>query len=227
MPYTNKRKRTWKSRKQPLKRRKVAANVLVPSLSKQAWDPERIFRFKRRQNDTFIMVMNTTAQNTYKGIEFQLDKTEQYAEISALFDQYRITAIKVDILPRFNVYDIQGATSTFTHVPFLLVAVDLDDAATPTDYRDVISKESCRVIDPYKPYSFTFRPKIALSAYGNAGFGQYATGEASQWINAASDDVEYYGIKMCMMPYSASNNDTNPPAWDLLYTYYIECRYPQ
>lgn len=222
MTTTRKRKRSAY-----VKKRKVAANVLVPSLSRRLWGKERIFRFKRREHTSLALVMNGTAQNTYLGKNFQLDQTEQYTELTGLFDQYRIVGIRVQIFPRFNQFDIQGATSTFTHVPQLIIAVDVDDAATPTDYRDVLTKDNAKVYDPYVPIDFTFKPKIAMSAYGSAGFGQYAVGEGAQWVNSASDDVEYYGLKITFLPYSASNNDSNPPYWDIVYTYFIECRYAQ
>jgi len=213
-------KKNW-----PVKRARLASNVILPPLSGKAWDKERIFRFKRRQNDAFALVMSGSVGNTYKGIDFQLDKTEQYTELVNLFDQYRITGIKVQGFPRFNMFDIQGATSTFTHVPPLLAVIDTDDATTPTDYKDLISDEHCLTLDPYKPFKFTFRPKCAQSQFGSTAFGQYGVTESTQWMNCASDDIEYYGVKMGTLPYSLSNNDVNPPAWDLLYTYMIECRY--
>lgn len=222
-----KRRSSYKSSKKPVKRAKVASNVILPPISGKAYDPERIFRFKRRQTDTFVLVYNGTAANTYKGIDFQLDKAEQYADLVNMFDQYRITAIKVQIIPRCNVLDPATQSATFTAVPPLIVVVDLDDANTPTDWRDLISHDSCKIIDPFKNYTFTFRPKLAQSQYGATAFGQYGVTESTQWMNAASDDIEYYGLKLGSMTYSTGNNDTYPPAWDLIYTYHIECRYPK
>ncbi len=63
---------------------------------------------------------------------FELDEVQQYASFSNLFDQYRINAVKVQLLPTSMTNDIQNAGGMFVS------SIDLDDDSTITTFSDML-----------------------------------------------------------------------------------------
>lgn len=157
------------------------------------------------------------------GTSFKLDDLDGYAELTALYDQYKITGIKAQFFPRTNSLSQDVLVGTMTECPGLVTIVDIDDATAPADWTEICQYQGAKFHAFSKPFTLFFRPKVATAAYGAGAFTSYTSG-TSPWIDAASPSVVYYGLKIGSFPYAIGNNTTIDPAWDIVYTFYVKCK---
>lgn len=187
----------------------------------------QVYRFKRKYSSTITALMNgpSGATESHGAFTFKLSDLPAYAEFTALFDKYRIAGIRAQFLPRTNVLaQTDIGTSALTAIPPIVTVVDYDDA-TGIDFSSLYQYENAKVHSEFKPFSVYFKPMIAVAAY-NGSFTGYGSSR-KMWIDAATADVQYYALKWATLPYSSSNSQTNDPTWDVIFTYYIECKYPR
>lgn len=125
----------------------------------------------------------------FVGYSFNLNALPNYAEFTALFDQYRISKILVQLWP-----DLRDSTvQTTSGKSFGLVANDYDDSGTWSTWNDGLQYGNVRQFDIYKPLKQWVKPRLAVAAYSGA-FNQYMNVD-SQWVDAASPAASHYGMK--------------------------------
>jgi len=132
----------------------------------------------------------STVSNTFAGTFFALSSMNDASEYAAVFDQYRIMAVELTIMPSTMV-----TTGLTGH---LLSAVDYDDVATITPALNA-QKSTVVISNLQDTIVRSFTPKIALAAYSGA-FTAYSVGPAQTWINTASTTVQHYGHKLTANP---------------------------
>lgn len=108
------------------------------------------------------------------------------------YDQYRFEAIRFTISPANNAIGLT-TTSTTTVTPIYCV-IDYDDATALGSVSAALAYTNCVTLNPGESVERVFRPRMALAAY-NGSFGGYANSEPL-WIDAASSNVQHYGIKL-------------------------------
>lgn len=170
-----------------------------------------------RCSDYGFYNMGTAGSDGLYGLSFKLSDLPSYTQFTALFDEYRIRAIKVYWLPCFNSNTTAGGQTT---VPQLISAIDYDDASTPGSANVINSFDTCRVhgcLD--KMYSRTFKPSVALATY-TTSFAGYAQRQ-DQWIDCNSPGTTHYGLKWGMVD---ANNASSTWAHGLRATFYIDFR---
>jgi len=140
------------------------------------------------QNLAFLT--NSTVSNTFAGTFFALSSMNDASEYAAVFDQYRIMAVELTIMP--STQTVPGLTG------HLLSAVDYDDVATITPALNA-QKSTVVISNLQDTIVRSFTPKIALAAYSGA-FTAYSVGPPQTWINTASTTVQHYGHKLTANP---------------------------
>jgi len=161
--------------------------------------------------------MGTAGTDGLFGLSFKLSDLPSYSQFTALFDEYRIRAIKVYWLPCFNVNTSNSSTGT---VPQLISAIDYDDASTPGNANVINSFDTCRVhglLD--KMYTRSFKPSVALATYTTSFVG-YAQRQ-DQWIDCNSPATTHYGLKWGSVD---ANNSSSTWSHYLRATFYIDFR---
>jgi hypothetical protein len=139
---------------------------------------------------------NHTAQSLGTGVvvgakAIQLDDLSNYLEYSALFDQYMITGVKIDFIPKHNVSEM-GSTRA---VPVLHFWRDHDDATAPsTTLNTALENQSVKTRMLNRPQSFFLKPSILVEAYRGVASTSYSP-KWKQWIDMAHADVPHYGYK--------------------------------
>lgn len=186
--------------------------------------PWTVYSFKRIRQTTFTVNYDGLAQFTADGYVFKLSDVQSSTEFTSLYDQYKITGIKAKFFPRVNVLQTVNQGSTFTTIPPIGTIVDYDDAAPPANYAEATQFMGARIHEAFKPFSLYFKPKISTAAYSGA-FTSYTAG-GSPWLDCNSPNIEYYGMKVFTLPYSAGNNavTSQDPTWDIVLTYYLKFR---
>jgi len=134
----------------------------------------------------------STITDTFGGIRFRLVDVPGSAEFTSLFDQYKITGVKVSFLPRGNVGEVgtnQGIVKFFT-------AIDYDDITALTSINDLLQYENAKTTRSTQDHSRFLRPKVAALAYQSSVGNAYMP--RTGWIDCNNTTVEHYGIKWAL-----------------------------
>lgn len=130
---------------------------------------------------------------------FKLSDLVQATTFTALYDQYRISKIKVIIGRTANMQPVGNATQALTFPSQQLwYVVDTDDASTPGSLSVIqeYAKAQCRNVLEDKEVHISWKPSCADALYAGA-FTSYGN-RVSPWIDCSSPSVEHYGLKLCI-----------------------------
>jgi hypothetical protein len=196
--YKNKQKARLTDDPRAPRRTYNTASVIFPR-SPKSW------RFIQLDDTTDVTPISGSNAATVAGSYFFiLTNLSNYSSFAAIFDQYMVQAISVEIVPRFNAI----AASTTSNSP-MRVVIDYDDATVLASASAAEQYASCTTIEAHESCHRTFRPHLAVAAYSGA-FTSYKN-EPAGWIDIASATVQHYGLKW-FVPISPT---TTVPVWDL------------
>lgn len=121
-------------------------------------------------------------------LSFQLSSAVNAADYTNLYDQYRIVAVEVTMMPAFSQVNVVAATQGR-----LFTAIDYDDAATPSGPNVLRPYQNCMITNPWEKCVRTLVPRAADALYSGAftSFGQ----QKMPWIDSASPSVQHYALK--------------------------------
>jgi hypothetical protein len=153
----------------------------------------------------------TTATVTTSGVGWYnaLNLLTDYTEYSAVFDQYRIMAIKHMITP-------SAATPVAGLTGHLHTVIDYDDDAAITPAQ-TMNYSNCIISNLTDTVVRTYTPKLDVALYGGA-FTSFGNMGQSMWIDCASPGVRYYGLKI------AADPTTTAISYDFVITYWVQFR---
>lgn len=171
--------------------------------------PPRTYMF-RQIDPTFSTFSGVVGSSSEIGYYFQATNLGNWASFSALFDQYRILAIRFAFLPRTNV------VSGTAYNPPLYTVIDYDDLNTIGSKSGYTQRQNCTETSVYQSLERTFAPRFDFAAYSGV-FTSYAN--TVGWIDCGSPTVQHYGLKVFIESCS-----TPAPVWDLKVEYYIQFR---
>lgn len=162
------------------------------------WDG-KLYSFKRSVQTT--VNIQDAAAPIYTAYSYALNSVPNATEFSYLFDQYKITGIKVKLIPSFNSFGMVPTTTAAAPwipniVPMCYTVIDYDDATALTAVADYMQYQNCRAERFDHPITRYFKPKCAIAAYSGA-FTSYAS-SMNQWIDVNSSTVQHYGFKICI-----------------------------
>lgn len=166
------------------------------------------------------------ATDDYQAFSFQLSDLPNYTQLTQLYDQYRILAVKAEFIPRTPpIQYYNGTASQSGSAPVLYTAIDLDDTISPTS-GSLLSHESVKCHGAFTPMSCNkyvrwLRPACAVELYQTGGFGGYGA-RTNQWIDTTSSSVQHYGLKWWV----ATAATTPAYYYDIVFTYYMEFKLP-
>lgn len=148
-----------------------------------------------------------------------------FSEFAAVFDQYKVNAIKIKFYPRYNSIDANPTTLTNTTVKMVTV-VDPYSTLVPagvysaTTANVLMEQSGARVRDGLKPVTVYWRPKIAIPT--NVGGGVTYVDSSKMWLNTTSTAVPFLGFQALV----ATNNFSTPIGlvYDVFVTYYATFR---
>jgi len=158
---------------------------------------------------------STSAANGYYGIGFQFQDIPDYTSWQAVFDQYRIDQIDLDIRPMTEA-SLPGSAPGYS---VGWVAVDYDDNATPGTVSSVANYSNVSILSPGRGLKLSFRPKVDVGVYnsGAAGAGAIVGG---LWMDMAYPAIQYHGVKVAI----TASTSTNVNAWYILARYTVSMR---
>lgn len=149
------------------------------------------------------------------GYSFNIASLPNVATFAALYDEYRIAAVKV----RFVSLSSQTVPGNVCGVMYH--ALDYDDAAVPT-IGSITSLQTCKATPSNRSFVRYFKPKVQTATF--VGAGSAVTGSPHRgWINFTStgQTVLHYGLKV-FMDYPSLT--TNSQDYSIIVTYYLAFR---
>lgn len=181
-----------------------------------------VYSFKRR-----VVLGNISASCNGAGVgtpaaygrSFALSDLVNYTEFTALFDQYKITGVKLDFIPfADNVSWEVASLANLTATPGgpLLIAPDHDDATPPADANEMLQRQDTKVLPVGRRHRMFIKPKYNVATYSGGGVRP-----ASGWLDAGSVGVPHYGVKAWMAAPNVPNSNFTYQVWA---TYYIKCK---
>lgn len=155
---------------------------------------DRIYRFSQYLSETSI-TQSTITPSFYAGASLavltpSLTLLDQASTFQALFDQYRITNVTVQFRPLFSRQNFVPGSDI---PPLIYTVVDYDDGVVPSSLATLREYQNL-TIHECDPFAVSFRPRIAMAAYGGA-FTSYAN-MGNTWVDCASSGVLHYGLKI-------------------------------
>lgn len=222
-------KRTYKKRNPVMRRkRKYVPKKMPRAIISTA---NRGVSFKR----TFF-VSNwafgvASTSDFWKKLTPRLAECPNSNEYKVLFDEYKVTGIKVTFHPRFGELTVgPSATNPSNNQFYITLATSTHDhEATPagtyssatynTFLEEFGSRSKTYKFD--KPVSWYFKPTI----FDEAGSPYGTTHRKCPWMNIAdSDQIRLHGMHAFIHDYNFGNFNAAQLGCDIQYTFYFQCR---
>jgi len=134
------------------------------------------------------------------GCVFRLAQASAIADLTGLFDNYRIKKVVLRFNPLIN--SAPGEVSSgsaqmlLSAIPTLNVCPDFDDSVAPTSLTDVLQNSYTRTYRLDKPFTVSLTPRAqsVVTATGATTAGGLAP--LSQWFDCQSAAIDHHGLKM-------------------------------
>lgn len=199
MPY---RRRTTFRRRRPMTRKRSYRRKFSSRRVKSRGN-QRIYYFKRSTNLAPVVAQSTTT-DTIQYYSFRLDDLPDYSELTTLYDQYQIAAVKLSFIPLYNMATLNegmsGNTAGNSNFNFSIrsaSALDYDGAQSGvTGMQDLREYQTYKWKSYPRIHSRYLRPKAIMSYEGVSAAVPYVLpGRSSPWFNTGSaTNVTYGGL---------------------------------
>lgn len=159
-------------------------------LAKKTGRPQMmVHEYKRTSfQPNAITVPALTNQNGV--FEFTLGSVINSAEFIALYDVYKILAVKVQLIPNFSMADFTASVQ----MPRIHTVLDYDDGTTLTTINDYVQYENYKFTQGNRTHSRYLVPAVELGAE-QGGVIVSANQKKKQWLDCDAPTVAHRGIK--------------------------------
>ncbi len=209
------RKRTWRRNfKSKMTRRKI----IKPKFGGRVQQP--VHYFTRFVNKSSISIPSGSSSH-FGTIHFKLNDVPAFSEFKAIYDFFKIKAVKIVFQPASNV-SLGSSTALQQQTTFfnkIYTVFDYNDKSVPSSVNDLRQYQNCR----WSPGSTTHKrfiyPKVLVTVDEDGpGVGTYAASSFGKnpWISTDNDACEYYGIKYGIQTTLLSQDTA---------MYEVECKY--
>lgn len=130
--------------------------------------------------------------------------TPNSAELSNLFDQYRITGVTLRIDWCYNSYPVSGGNAV---APLLYYVADYDDSTAATvanllEYPGVVTHSFLE--NGYKPLIVSVKPKPLRDVAGTGLLTAYGPMSSAPWLRTSEMTTPHYGLKFASQIFGLS-----------------------
>jgi len=167
---------------------------------------------------------SATGSSYDQSLVFSLDQVRGNSELTALYDQYMITGVKVMFQLVTNpdsgtITNSSSSANATNFYPKLMYCRDYDNTTveTPNELRERNSTR-IRVLQPNKVVSVFIRPAVRNNIHLD-GITPASSPIWGQWLDCSSTQVPHYGLKYCVE--NLGHNATQSYRFRIEYQYYI------
>lgn len=132
---------------------------------------------------------------TYGAYNFSLVDLPNNSEFAALYDMYKINAVKLVFIPKVTVSTSTTTINNPDNYARFFSAIDYNDGTQPTavdQLREYQTARYTRLLRTHKRY--IYKPKLLTDI----------STSVSQWVSTASLTQNYYGLKLAIEPTSSA-----------------------
>lgn len=169
----------------------------------------------------------TTTDGYWRYFSVTMASYNNFAEMAALFDEYRVNAIKLTLRPRYDCVD-SGSTVNNPQT-YLHYIVDPGSTLLPAGAYDLttlntfLENNDCKTRTLNRPVSIYFKPKVMDQV---AGGGTQARAVKGGWIRTTETSVIFRGAHLFIQGNNFTNV-TNAVKLDQYITFYCSFRNPK
>jgi len=137
--------------------------------------------------------------------------TQNFPEIQALFDEYKINAIKVTFRPRYDTVNVTDVVTSSAPHAYAHYVIDPASTTSPNgvygaaNLNAFLEQQGVRTRTLNRPFSIYFKPKMAD---GLSGGTTAARAIRPTFVKTTNAGVEFTGVHMYIQQNNMSN--TNP-----------------
>lgn len=187
-----------------IRRRRLIRN---PTVLRSVVAKQPVHYFKRTAFYSGYLSGSTTA-DVGQALIGQLNQVPGYTEFTALFDQFKILAMKIRLSPRANSSEVgtnQGIVKLFS-------AIDYDGGTAPTVIADLLQYESLKTTKSTQDHVRYFKPRFNSPTI-TAGSNRPGRG----WLDCdTAAAVAHHGLKLVLQQLPAGAQ-----SFDIYVTYYL------
>lgn len=153
---------------------------------------QKIHYFKRHVDLGLITL--STAGITSQGFSFQLDEVPNYTEFTALYDQYKLSAVSISFIP-MQTYTLNNTTAVANNfnVRYATV-VDYDSSGAFGTFNDAREFTTVKITTITQQQTRYIKPRIK-SANENDSSTIVASGNIRSWLNTSIGNIPHYGLR--------------------------------
>jgi len=133
--------------------------------------------------------VSSTTLSTFTARNFVVSNLGDVTSLAAVFDQYKIERVEVWYTPRHP----NASVGPLTNMGLFHTVVDFDDSNVLTTVQQALDYQNGCFSSGADGHYRTWVPHVAVATYSGA-FTSFANEEAP-WIDAASQNVQHYGVK--------------------------------
>lgn len=158
---------------------------------------------------------------------FQLADVVNYAEFSALFDQFRISKVDIKIQMLNNPDSVLAPNTVNTYYPIIWYVADYDDLDLP----DIVTIKQIqgvkrKIMKPNTELKFSIRPQWKKIAYATST-GITGSSPSSGYISVLNaNTVPWYGTKFLVDCHSVLPAGANPIKFNMEIKYHLSFKNP-
>lgn len=153
-----------------------------------------------------------------------------FPELAAVFDEYKISALKFTFRPRYDGYDAADPVTSGTPSPLVMCTAHVINdpgssmvplgSYTSGTLNSFLENGKVKSYPLVKPFSVYYRPKVLTTALGG---GTGVITKAAPWIRTVDADVTHRGFHMFLQNNNMTATNTSL-ILDTFITFYMKFR---
>lgn len=155
---------------------------------------QKVYLFKRHCDFGELTIANNV--DTLQAYNFSLQDVPDFDEFTALYDCYKINAIKIMFIPQQTQSVSIGNINNPNASSRFFSAIDYNDDS-PVTIQEIRQYQSCKMTPILRTHKRYFKPRIQDRG------ATYTPGRP--WINTSSPDQNYFGLKVAVEPMDSTN----------------------
>lgn len=187
-----KRKRTTRRRQVNTMRRYMRRR---PRINRSVNIGRNPIKYSKEQAVGTMAILSGQTAN-YWAYAPTLDSLTNYAELTQLFDQYRL---KTCVFKFRLIYppEANNTPASIQYYPDIAVTVDHDDATAPSNYDTLLQYGKCKqgILKPNTWFKYKCHPTAAMMLYRTSTTTAYGPASKKQWFDCNNIDIPFYGVK--------------------------------
>jgi len=169
----------------------------------------------------------TTTNDFWRYQIFDMSNFNNFAEFAAVFDEYKVNAIKVTYRPQYDsVQNFQGAGTLVQPQAYAHYVVDQASTVIPSGVygsgtlQTFLENGNVKTKTLNKPFSIYYKPQVTDQVFNT---GTASVMRRSPWVRTSDTSTVYRGYHMYLQQNNFSNTNTNIKL-DLYITMYVSFR---